>query len=454
MDLDYIKGMNLGYGFNTATYDIHSPALADVTSTRDVVGGGGQEVYFKVELSSSTLSLSQQLNVSARASLKYGLVASGSLKTSFLSEFKQNSFSVYVVVQTIVSNKQTLLDLSKVKFKDAAAKLFTSDSQSFTQQYGDSFVYGLITGGEFLGILQIESSSASEFREVKAKLSGKGSYGLFSGSASVNFEQSLQSITSEYSMKATILQQGGTGLAAKSVTSGDLIRAALSFPKEVEGDKGFPYVALIMPYNHIERPIASPLDLSNQTAALEQLGSWRERFIKYQNDLEFALSHPEQFPGINTSSVSDRYNDISNEIKKVVDAARYCFNDQTKCTIPILELSLLEDILPPQIQGTSEETMLSGTESKVYYKTGSSMELANPPGPRFDIIRVNFPAGKFSNPPKVQTALSHIDTENETNTRLAVSPQNISVSGFDINVSTWSDSKVYAVSIAWFAHTE
>ncbi len=454
MDLDYIKGMNLGYGFNTATYDIHSPALEDVTSTRDVVGGGGQEIYFKVELISSTLSLSQQFKVSARASLKYGVGASGSLKTSFLSEFKQNSFSVYVSVQVIVTNKQTLLDLSKVKFKDTAAKLFTSNPQNFTQQYGDSFVYGLITGGEFLGILEIESSSASEFREIKAKLSGKASYGLFSGSASASFDQSLQSITSEYQMKATILQQGGIGLNVKSVTSDQLIQAALSFPLNVQEPNGFPYVAIIMPYNHIERPTAPPLDLSNQTAILERLGSWRERFIKYQNDLEFALSHSAQFPGINSNSVKNRYNKISNETKNVVDAARSCFNDQTTCTIPTLDLLLLEDILPPQNQGTSEETMLSGTESKSYFKTGHPMETAIPDGGRSDTIRVSFPAGKFSVSPKVQTALSRIDTDTKANTRIVVSPQNISVNGFDINVSTWADSKVYGVSIAWFAYAE
>jgi hypothetical protein len=211
MEFEYIKGMNLGYGFNTATFDCHSPALDDVTSTRDVPGAGGQEVYFRVELSSSTLSLSQQLNVSARASLKYGVFASGSLKTSFFSDVKQNSFSIYVFVQTLVTNKQTLLDLSKVKLKDTASALFVSSPQNFVEQYGDSFIYGLITGGEFLGILEIQSSSASEFREIKAKLSGKGSFGLFSGSASGSFEQSLQSITSEYQMKATILRQGGSG---------------------------------------------------------------------------------------------------------------------------------------------------------------------------------------------------------------------------------------------------
>jgi hypothetical protein len=76
--------MNLGVGFNTATFDVHpTPALDDVVTTRPVVNAGGQEVYFRVELVSSTLSLTEQLSVSARASLKYGITASVRQKPAF-----------------------------------------------------------------------------------------------------------------------------------------------------------------------------------------------------------------------------------------------------------------------------------------------------------------------------------------------------------------------------------
>lgn len=338
-------------------------------------------------ISLQPLSLSQQLNVSARASLKYGVFASGSLKTSFFSDFKQNSFSVYVFVQTVVINKQTLLDLTKVKLKDTAAALFVSSPQNFAQQYGDSFIYGLITGGEFLGILEIQSSSASEFREIKAKLSGKGSYGLFSGGASGSFEQSLRSITSEYQMKATILRQGGSGAVLSSVTSNELIQKALSFPGEVKNDKGYPYIALAIPYNHIERPVASPIDLSNQTATLERLGGLRDRFLKYQNDLQFALDHQDQFPGIDITKTGERYNEISAEVSKVVDAARSCFTDLTKCSIPSVDLSLLENILPPQTKGEPDDmvkifvqSVVVGTGANPPSSAGSHDYTFTPPG--------------------------------------------------------------------------
>jgi hypothetical protein len=309
------------------------------------------------------------------------------------------------MVQVIVTNEQTLLDLSKIELKSEAATLFASNPQAFTQQYGDSFVYGLITGGEFLGVLEIESSSASQFREIKASLSGKASYGLFSGNGKATFEQSLQKITSSYQMKATVLRKG-TGGALNSVTPDQLVKDALDFPGEVTGSNGFPYVALVIPYNHIPHPVASPLDVSNQTTVLEQLGAWRRRLVKYQNDLAFALDHQNQFPGIDVGRVDDRYNQISSEIAEIVSAASACFTDQTKCALPSIDLTLLENVLPPQIEGVSGEAMISGTVSKGYWKTGHPLELGVPVGGRSDTIHVDFPAGKFNVPPTVQVMLN------------------------------------------------
>jgi hypothetical protein len=440
--------MNLGVGFNTATYDIHpAPALDNVLATRPVVNAGGQEVYFRVELASSTLSLTEQLSVTARASLKYGVTAGGSAKTSFLSSFKQNSFTIYVLVQVLVTNEQTLLDLSKIELKPSAATLFESNPQAFTQQYGDSFIYGLITGGEFLGVLEIESSSASEFRDIKASLSGKASYGLFSGNAKATFEQSLQKITSSYQMKATILRRGGSG-ALEQVTPDNLVKEALEFPSEVTGSSGFPYTALVIPYNHIPHPVASPLDVSNQMAVLEQLGAWRQRLLKYQNDLAFALNHQDQFPGLDISQVDNRYNQVSSEITNIVRAASSCFTDQTKCALPSINLSLLENVLPPQTEGVTGEAMISGVETVNFYATGHPFDAGT--GDRTTSIRVDFPAGKFSTPPVVRVALSRIDSGADI--RLELEPRDITTNGFNIWLHTWANTRMTLVGVTWFAH--
>jgi hypothetical protein len=188
---------------------------------------------------------------------------------------------LYVLVRVTVTNKQTLLDLTQSKLKPEAEKLFASNPQEFIKQYGDSFVYGLVTGGEFIGVLEIESSSSSEFREIKTSLSGKASFGLFSGNAKASFEQSMQKITSNYQMRATVFRQGGVG-GLQAMTPDNLIKTALDFPDTVQGSNAVAYTALVIPYNHIPHPVTSALDVSNQTTVLEQIGAWRQRLLKYQ----------------------------------------------------------------------------------------------------------------------------------------------------------------------------
>lgn len=73
-------------------------------------------------------------------------------------------------------------------------------------------------------------------------------------------------------MKATVLRRGD-GEALNPVTPDQLVKDALEFPGEVTGSNGYPYKALVIPYKHIPHPVASPLDVSNQTTVLEQLGA-------------------------------------------------------------------------------------------------------------------------------------------------------------------------------------
>lgn len=353
-EIGYINGMNLGIGFNRATNDIHpAPALDGVDYYRDLPNANGQEVLFRVELVSSTESIIEKLNVSARASLKYGITGSGSARTSFSSLFKQNSYTIYILVRVMVTNKQTLLDLSKISIKADAARLYKNNPKSFLKQYGDSFIYGLITGGEFIGVLEITSSTASELNEIRSAISGKASVGMWSGNASASFEHVMQKITSDYQMKATVYRQGGEGELG-IVEPDQLIKDALQFPNTVAGSQGFPKSVLVIPYNHIPIPdieedkVISMVSL--QESSLEQLGVLYQKFIKYQNDLLHALDYTEQFPNIEIEKVNKRSEALRGQINSIQKAARECFSDANKCNIPEIDLSLLENILPFQIK--------------------------------------------------------------------------------------------------------
>ncbi|BFT73127.1 hypothetical protein [Paenibacillus sp. P36] len=380
MEVAFIDGMNLGVGYNTATLDIHPVPVFDNVTTASELPATGQSVLFRAELASSTLSLSEQLKVSARASMKFGLFASGSVSANFVNSFKQNSYTIYVIVQTSVLNATTELDMSKIKFRPEISQQYKNDPDTFIRNFGDSFVYGVKTGGEFIGVLEIESDTTEHFNEIKTKLSGKGTSGWISGSMKASFEQTLSEIKSSYSMKATISKLGGNGIVLSKVTPDELIKEALEFPEKVAGNKGFPFGALVIPYNNIPISPLPPLDVSIQLSTLEQLGSLRQRFIKFQNDLTFAIDHPNQFANLDVKLINEQFNLISNEVSKINQTALSCIANKTSCLIPQIDMSLLTE--PPKMTPTDPDNL--GTRWVQEVESGNVIWIRRPGTSIFD----------------------------------------------------------------------
>lgn len=348
-EIEYINGMNLGLGYNSFTNAVHpSSALDNIDQTRPVVEATGQKVSFQVELLSNSLSLSEQLNVSASASLTYGVTASGSAKASLASSFKQNSYTVYVLARVHVQNQQTLLDLRSAKLNDKAALLYATDIKTFTKIHGNHFVYGILSGGDYYGILEIESSSAEEYREIKATLSGKATYGIISGNASATFEEALKKITSSYKMKATVLRLGSEG-ELQQISPEQLIKDALSFPAKVLEGKGVPFSVLVLPYDQIPHPPAQQLEIPNTLDCLDRLGRNYEKLKKYQNDLQYAIDNQNYFPGLDIDKINKRINEIQEEILNIQSDTKKYLEDPYRCEISQRNDKLLENIIPPQV---------------------------------------------------------------------------------------------------------
>lgn len=349
IEVEYLNGMNLGLGYNSFTSTVHpSSALDNIDKTRPVVDATGQKVLFQVELLSNTLSLTEQLNLSASASFSYGQMASGSIKASFVQSLKQNSYTVYVLVRVHVQNQQTLLDLTAAKLSPESALLYATDQVGFQNIYGTGFVYGILSGGDFIGILEIESKSAEEYREIKATLSGKGMYGVMSGDASGSFEELLKSITSSYNMKAKVSRDGGEG-QLQAISPNELIKDALNFPAQVLGGKAVPFSVLVLPYTQIPHPQILSQVPGTQQDCLERLGKIYQQFKRYQNDLQYALDNPEMFPGIKTDVLQERIVEIQNELDKIKLSAKSYLLDTSKCDTEF-KLELIDNsIIPTQV---------------------------------------------------------------------------------------------------------
>ena len=64
--------------------------------------------------------------------------------------------------------------------------------------------------------------------------------------------------------------------------------------------------------------------------------------------------------------------------------------------------------------------------------------------------RIDFPR-PFASEPIVAVALNRLDTEKMANTRVSLEIRDITRTGFDYEVHTWLDTRVYSVGITWVA---
>ncbi|PEF66722.1 MAC/perforin domain-containing protein [Bacillus cereus] len=349
-EIPYQNGMNLGLGYDVITNNgLVSSALDNVNLLRPVVQASGQKVQFSVEMLSNSLSLAEQVGVSVSASMSYGMTGSGSAKISLVQALKQNSFSIYVLVKVHVQNQQTLLDLTQIKMSDKAQLLYATNQNSFLNQYGTHFIYGLISGGEYYGILEIESKSAEEYRSIKAELSGKAMVGVMSASASGSFEQALNKLTSSYKLKATIIRDGSEG-ALQPISPEQLIKDAINFPASVLNEKAIPFSVLIFPYSQIPHPDVKEIPIIERQNCLEKIARIYDRFIRQRNDLQYAIDNSELFPGLDKTVVEEFISKINKQLDKLksVATANLSSTDNLNCDEIEYEDGLLKNILPIQ----------------------------------------------------------------------------------------------------------
>lgn len=66
-------------------------------------------------------------------------------------------------------------------------------------------------------------------------------------------------------------------------------------------------------------------------------------------------------------------------------------------------------------------------------------------------VPVTFPQ-PFATPPEIMTAISRLDDESTTNTRIEVYAENITTTGFTMVFHKWHITKVYSVTASWIAY--
>jgi hypothetical protein len=348
IDTPYVVGMNYGVGVNFMNGSIAGKGIVSgppVQPTQAI----GQSVRYTLSIVKSFEDLYTSLGISVAASGHFGLFK-GSAKFDFATESKFNSQSTFILARCVVDNAFSQIEDARVVPDSDAYDLVKNGRQDdFTKRYGNGFVRGLQTGGEYFAVISITSSSREEQENIAASLSA--SYGGVFASASLDakLDDKTRSKMARSEIQISTYQRGGVGDELALAADLDAVMARLmKFPAQVKSNP-VPYAAQLARYFTLALPDGpNPVDIEAQIEHLKEYASTRLKMQTLRNDIEFIQTHPDLFVDPPDIATLNGWQDfLTTALNNLTHQASVCI-DNPKDGCPLIAFQLPPDYRPVQ----------------------------------------------------------------------------------------------------------
>ena len=357
--VQYQFGYDYGIGVKSSTGGrMQLGAVGNPTPVKDAAGGSGGFQMIKIE---QTSDLEDHLGISADASGGVGLF-SASDRFNFSKDCKIQQNSIALLLTCSQVNGFTQID-QPVLDPAAAGLVQNGQLDLFEERYGDCFVGGLLTGGEFFGVIRIDVKTEQDKQDIENSLSG--SYGPFSADVSVSVQNSMKQTNSQ---AETFLYYEGGNVQIKPQSPADLFAAADQWSQSVLQTPK-PYKALLLPWilaNGPNPPNAA--DLEHQRDVLIACARLRSQVIDRMNVLEYMGLPEHQDEFVMVSPYPDRlaqlHAAVSQDYDLVEQAASYAIDNpklavepetfaRTVKSMPSYTITVLPTDLPKRLDGST-----------------------------------------------------------------------------------------------------
>lgn len=320
-------GMELGLGMDDLTGQVGSLDAVSYTESGSPAADSGMEATYDTSLINSAEQLYSQLNVDVAAEGRYGLF-SGEGKFAFAENSRFSSTATFLVARARVQTAFVRVK-NPVPVPDAQALVRDGKQDKFRQRYGDLFIRGIKSGGEFVAVLSITSSVKSEERELAVSLKASFDGVVAGGSVDSSVHSRQEELRSRSDVRVSIYQRGGSGDEISYVGTVDEVMARLKgFAKSVQ-EHPKAYTVQAASYDTLvfdDEP--NWFDLARAREVLEDAMRKRVVLQTARNDVEAVLTHPSYFLApppaavLNawSSTITDTLNRLDDHISKVVDS--------------------------------------------------------------------------------------------------------------------------------------
>ena len=322
---DFSTFMDFALGMDSVSGDVRGQAVSRMPQA-PVPNTGGQTISFHVQQLETMEDLHTALGLAVDANASIGMFG-GSEKFDFAQSSNFHSYSVFLMVSILVGNASQHM-LGETLLPGIVDQVSTNPD-SFRAAFGDLYIKGMETGGEYYAIVEIQTSSTDDQTNISQQLDASGFFG--SDSVDTTFTSSFDKVTGSRSLTVNVFERGGAGVgAAQSVDVGTMLNKAMNFPVAVQTSPVAyrvelqDYVSLDLP------PPPNAVDIQNAKDVLQDDASQRNVLLQFRNDLAYIRSHPDQFetPTTDLNTLDNQAADALNQISK---AASACLNDIKVC---------------------------------------------------------------------------------------------------------------------------
>lgn len=292
--IPFSDGMELGLGIDDLTGEVGSLAAVTYTKATPAVGDEGMVARYDTNLVQTAEQMYSAVGVNVAAEGRYGLFSAEG-KFTFVEESRFSSTATFLVARADIQRSFTRIQ-DPVPVADAQQLVRDGKQQTFRKRYGDFFIRGVKSGGEFIAIISITSSTIETERKLAASLKAGFDGLVASGSLSAEMREEQARMRAESNIRVTIYQRGGSGdQISYAATVEEVLERLRTFAKSVQ-ENPKAYSVQAASYETLVFPDAPNwFDIAKAQQVLEDCMRKRLQLLTARNDLEAVLLHPEHF---------------------------------------------------------------------------------------------------------------------------------------------------------------
>ncbi|RYP88667.1 hypothetical protein EKO23_01895 [Nocardioides guangzhouensis] len=334
MKLSLDHGVRLGVGVDTVLQLAKGEAIeyAGVTDAE-----GGQTVTAEFRVITTQQELSESLDLSVSASVRYGL-ANVDGRMDFAEKNAINESSVYMMLSAHASNPPRYMQ--KPKLRGAAEVMYRNNPEEFRQSFGDCFVDEVYTGGSLAILFMFHTRDESSSRTVSAELNGAVGGLIAGGEISGSFTSVVQSAQSKSDLRISAFISGGRGVVIPANPE-EAISLFKSFPAAVL-NAGVPHQVTAKPWREFPLPPApTDAEMMVRRHTIETCGQNVLKAIQAKTRLQYILDNPQQFVNPDLLALTTMRQQLHGTMTKWAQAAHACNQDIKQCTLEGLEFPVI-----------------------------------------------------------------------------------------------------------------